>query len=116
MSGFGQHTSVLAEIDPQLVVEAMKWAQLSQVMGVLASALARMAFVAMLLSIISPTQKWHVWLLRGFFIVQVIINAITMLYILLQCHPISGLWNPANGAECLPHSGEQYLGYVQASQ
>lgn len=115
MSGFGQHTSDLVKADPHLVIEAMKWAQLGQVFGISASALARMAFVAMLISIISPTQRLHVWLLRAFFFVQAVINGIVVLYILLQCRPISGLWNPASGAKCLPPSGEQHLGYGQAT-
>jgi hypothetical protein len=115
MSGFGQHASDLGKSDPQRVVNAMKWALLGQVFGITASALARMAFVAMLIPIIAPTQKIHLWVLRGFFLIQVIINSIVVLYILLQCHPISGLWNPANGAKCLPPSGEEHLGYGQSS-
>lgn len=116
MSGFGQHTPTLAMIDPTLVVNAMKWAQIGQVFGISASAFARMAFIAMLIAIVGPTQRLQVWILRAFFVLQVIINAIVVLYILLQCHPITGLWNPASGASCLPHSGEQHLGYTQSSQ
>lgn len=115
LSGFGQHTAVLLNIDPHLVIEAMKWAELGQVFGISASALARMAFVAMLISIISPTQRVHIWLLRAIFVITAVINAIVVLYLLLHCHPLSGLWNPPSG-KCRPPYELQRLGYGQASQ
>lgn len=69
----------------------------------------------MLSLIIAPSQKIHLWLLRAFFVVQAIINSIVVLYILLQCHPIVGLWDPTSGAKCLSPSGEQHLGYGQST-
>ena len=108
--GFGKHAE---DLDPHLVTEVVKWAFLGQVLGIMGSAFARMAFIATLVYLLSPTQRIQLWLLRGFFFVQVCINSITALYILLQCRPTYGLWNHTAGAVCLPPYIQEHLGFTQ---
>jgi len=111
-NGFGLHQKDLA---PELVIQVVKWAFLGQILGIMASAIARMAFIATLTLLLGPNQKLQLWLLRGFFVVQACINSITSLYILLQCRPTRGLWNHTIGAKCLPPIIQEHLGFSQAS-
>jgi len=87
-SGFGLNAY---DLDPKLVTEAVKWAFLGQVLGIMAVAIARMAFITTLALLLAPAQKFQLWLLRGFWVVQLLVNTITALYILLQCRPTRGL-------------------------
>ena len=110
-NGFGQHARTLG---PQLTSVVVKWAFVAQVFGIFASALARMAFIMTLLSLLSPQQRIQLWLLRGFFFVQLVVNLGTGLYILLQCQPPAGLWDHSLPAKCFPPYVHARLGFFQA--
>ena len=112
-AGFGQHAE---DLDPRRVIEVVKWAFLGQILGIMGSAFARMAFIATLIYLLSPQQRIQLWLLRGFFSLQVCINSVTALYILLQCRPTYGLWDHTVGAVCLPPYIQEDIGFSQGGQ
>lgn len=104
------------DLAPELVIEVIKWAFLGQVLGILASAITRLAFIATLVRLLAPTQRLQLWLLRGLAVGQICINSITSLYILLQCRPTRGLWNHTIGAKCLPPIIQEHIGFSQGCE
>ena len=110
-NGFGQHAQTLG---PQLTSVVIKWTFLAQMFGIWGAALARMAFIMTLLALLSPQQRVQLWLLRGFFFVQLVLNLGTGLFIPLQCQPTAGLWDHTIPAKCLPPYVQAHLGFVQA--
>ena len=108
-NGFGEHAQTLG---PQLTSVIIKWAFLGQMFGIFGAALARMAFTMTLLALLSPQQRIQLWLLRGLFFVQLVLNLGTGLFIPLQCQPSAGLWDHSIPAKCLPPYVQAHLGFV----
>ena len=112
-AGFGIHAQDLA---PQYITEVIKWAFLGQVLGIMGSAFARMAFIVTLIQLLSPNQKIQLWMLRVFFFFNLTVNTATSLYILLQCKPTYGLWDKTVNPVCLPPDVQEHLGFFQGGQ
>lgn len=59
--------------------------------------------------------KWHRYLLWASIIMDFAISTAFLLYLVLQCQPVSYAWrlfDPTVKGKCLPFTGQLYMGYA----
>lgn len=61
------------------------------------------------------TKKWLVWAFRLSIVLDFLISAVFVIYLIAQCQPVEFAWTQlagAKGGHCLPIVNQLYLGYA----
>lgn len=110
--GIGNHVGVLS---PNDVVQANKWSWIGQIVALFAIGFGKIAVVALLLRIQGPTHRKKGWILHGVWVTNLILNINQMIMILLQCHPVTKIWNRELPGNCDFQSTTSKVGFFQGS-
>ena len=100
-------------LEPTPASLAFKWNLLGQVLGILGSTFARLAFIMTILTILSPQQRVHRLVLLAINMSQILLNVSVSMFIILQCRPTSRLWNHSIPDHCPPPEAREYFEFVQ---
>lgn len=106
--GTGQHIDA---IDPQLIAIGLKYNWISQIIAVLTSGFGKVAVVLLLLQILPPNKRRHIWFLYYVAISVLIVNATCVGLILAQCSPVHKLWDLRTPGSCDGREANQAFGY-----
>lgn len=113
--GLGAHIDTLSQYN---VSQALKYSFISTAFSILPGTLARLSFAMLLLRIIVPgdyAKKYTIWIAS---VIQLLINAATMIQIYAQCGPdIAANWDQAVKAHatCQPPIVQTVLGAAQSA-
>ncbi|CAK3792472.1 Hypothetical predicted protein [Lecanosticta acicola] len=110
--GMGNHVDILT---PNDVVQASKWGWIGQIVALFAIGFAKIAVVALLLRMQGPSHVRKKWILHGSWITNLILNVNQMIMILLQCDPVSKIWNRNLPGNCDFQSTTSKVGFLQGS-
>lgn len=92
-------------------VNAMRYEFLSQPFGITAAALARISLAVLLVKFCVASKAW-IWTVWTIIWMQVILNAVTVFIIFLQCQPIQTLWDPNVVGKCWTPQVQVVAGYT----
>ena len=112
-NGYGQH---VWDLDSSKAARVIKYDYLAQTFGIAGGTVGRLAFICFIqgvLAIMIP-QKIILWVFAGF---QVVVNAMFILIIYLQCPGhTSGIWEHSGKAKCWSLHVQAYYGYFQGGK
>ena len=112
-SGLGNHIYLLAGPD---IVRANMWSWFGQILAVQAIGFGKIAVIAFLLRIQERTNKKKAWMLYFIAISNVIINIDQMILILLQCSPVTKVWDRLGPGTCNHVERTNHVGYFQGGK
>ncbi|KAI1192654.1 integral membrane protein [Nemania serpens] len=111
--GLGQHIVDL-QSQSQQIAFAVKYVFLCLFFSILSPGFGRISYAFLLLSLVPPTlnRRRFLW---GIITLQFIIDVVTIITGISECHPPEKFWDPSVEGECWPRSVQQTIGTVQGA-
>lgn len=110
--GLGRHFFYLS---PTQRVLAIKFNFLGQAFGIMGPAFGRMASCLLMLKLFGTKQRLR-QLLWFIFWESLVVNAITLILVFVQCKDVQSLWDPAGHPPvCWSPKVQEYTGFVQGA-
>lgn len=111
--GLGRHVSYLTAAQK---TSTMRWNFVAQPMGILSSMLGRVSFALFLLNFVG-TSKARRRLLWFFIGAQILVNAVTIVAVFVQCgKKVEALWDTSVEAKCWSPVVQTNIGFGQSSK
>ena len=95
------------------IIEAQKYTDLAQLFLVLITCFVRTSIALFLIRI--PNSKRLVKFLYGLIATVIVVNFFCAIMLLVQCRPVTGLWDPRVKASCWNMRVYLVVGYFQGS-
>ena len=110
--GTGNHEYLLSY---ENLVLANLYSWIAQLFAIAAAAIARLSVIAFILELQGashPKLKWILYIVGG---LQLVINAVEIVLIMLQCTPVNKLWDPQVPGDCQFIKVCSQVGFLQGS-
>ncbi|KAJ5618513.1 hypothetical protein N7528_006624 [Penicillium herquei] len=111
-TGLGAHK---VDLTPDEVKHAIKWNWINQSLGIIATAIGKLAIVAFLQQIHGPESRKRVIFLWGVGLATLLLNCITIALIWTQCSPRAKLWDDSLPGNCDGRARNMRVAYFQGS-
>ncbi|KAF2148147.1 hypothetical protein K461DRAFT_325065 [Myriangium duriaei CBS 260.36] len=112
INGIGRH---LKDITFPELFAALKWSWLGIIVGITATAFAKLAIVALFLQVATPQQpkrKAFLWFIASY---STAVTFVQMIVTLTQCVPVQRLWYVAGPGSCPRQDFAAKFGYFQGA-